>query len=111
MLSIFADPQPDILAEITEVARAYYRQSRLYQLTATDFFDWLELLPPATRATLSRQGFAVASHQLDFLRHCLELRGHAMRTYMMEQLSIPAYELWEKQRQFNGELPDSLCFS
>jgi hypothetical protein len=111
MLSIFTDPEPDTLAEITEVARAYYRQSRLYQLTATDFFDWLELLPPATRADLGRQGFAVASHQLDFLRHCLELRGHAMRPYMMEHLSVAAYEQWVKQHQFNGELPDSLCFS
>jgi len=111
MLSIFSDPTPDILAAITEVARAYYRQSQRYQLTATDFFDWLELLPPATRADLSRQGFAVASHQLNFLRHCLELRGHDMRAYMMEHLSVPAYEQWLKQHQFNGELPNSLLFS
>jgi hypothetical protein len=111
MLSIFTDPAPDTLAEITEVARTYYQLARRYQLTATDFFDWLALLPPATRADLGRRGFTGAGHQLDFLRHCLELRGHSMRAYMMEHLSIAAYEEWMKQHQFNGELPDSLVFS
>jgi hypothetical protein len=111
MQSILTEPTPNALTEITTAARAYYRQSVPLQLTATDFFDWLALLPAATRADLERQGFAVGGHQLAFLRHCLELRGYSMRQHMMEQLSVAAYELWEKHYEFNGDLPDSVCFN
>jgi hypothetical protein len=103
-----ADTAPEALAEITEAARAYYRRAAPLQLTATDFFDWLELLPVATRAKLLREGFSTGRYRLDFLRHCLEVRGYSMRQHMMECLSIAAYEAWEKHYEFNGDLPDCL---
>lgn len=111
MQPILPELMPDTLAEITTAARAYYRQSVALHLTATDFFDWLELLPVAQRAELEHLGFAVAGHQLAFLRHCLEQRGYSMREHMMAQLSVTAYELWRGHYEFNGDLPDSLCFS
>lgn len=102
---------PEALAEITAAARAYYHQAAPLQLTATDFFDWLELLPATTHADLLRAGFGTGRYRLDFLRHCLERRGYSMRQHMMACLPIAAYEAWEKHYEFNGSLPDCLPFS
>ncbi|MFD1468049.1 hypothetical protein ACFQ48_07415 [Hymenobacter caeli] len=100
---------PDQLTEISQAARGYYAQATRAQLTATDFFDWLRQLNPTERAEFQAKGFAVAQTERNFLRFALELRGISMREYMMEHLSLPAFELWIAHAEFNGDLPDRFC--
>ena len=100
---------PDLLTEITQAARAYYRQTAHIQLTATDFLDWLAQLNPADRANLTTRGFAGAQTELAFLRYCLEARAYSMRAHMMHHLSAAAYALWTQHAGFNGDLPDHFC--
>ncbi len=99
-------PMPDQLTEITRAARGYYAQAARVPITATDFFDWLKQLSPAGRAEFEAQGLAFAQTERAFLRFVLELRGISMLEYMMEHLSVPAFELWAAHAEFNGDLPD-----
>ncbi len=96
---------PDLLAEITHAARAYYAQTSNFPLTATDFYDWLASLPTARRAAVAAHGFSTSQAEPDFLRYCLECRGYAMRPFMAELLSVAAYALWAAHGEFNGDLP------
>jgi len=100
---------PDQLTEITHAARGYYAQAACVRITATDFSDWLQQLNPTERAEFQAKGFVVAQAERDFLRFALELRGLSMREYMMEHLSLPAFELWITHAEFNGDLPDRFC--
>jgi hypothetical protein len=95
----------DLLAQITSAARAYYAQAAYFQLTATDFYSWLDGLPPAQRAEVLARGFIASQAEPRFLRTCLEWRGHSMRAFMAERLSVAAYELWQHHGEFNGDLP------
>lgn len=95
----------DLLAEITTAAKAYYAQTIDFPLTAIDFFDWLDSLPPAHRADVLARGFLTSQGEPGFLRWCLEQRGYSMRTFMAEQLSVAAYAVWATHQQFNGDLP------
>ncbi|AWM33642.1 hypothetical protein [Hymenobacter nivis] len=96
---------PDLLAEITAAARAYYAQANALPLTATDFASWLDELPTAQRAGLLARGLPGGRAEPRFLRYCLECRGYAMRAFMAPRLSVPAYELWAAHGEFNGDLP------
>ena len=96
---------PDLLAEITQAAKAYYAQAAAFPLTATDFYDWLESLPPAQRATVLAQGFAASQAEPNFLRFCLEWRGYSRREFMASRLSVAAFSLWIANGEFNGDLP------
>ena len=84
----------NLLAEITQAAQAYYGQARAFPLTATDFYDWLEALPAARKATILAHGFVASQAEPGFLRFCLEWRGYSMRTFMAEHLSFDAFTLW-----------------
>ena len=96
---------PDLLAEITDAARAYYAQARELPLTATDFHAWLDELPVARRTELLARGLAASQAEPGFLRFSLEWRGLLMREFMAQQLSADAFELWETNGEFNGDLP------
>ena len=96
---------PDLLAEITAAARAYYAQANSLPLTATDFFSWLGELPATRRADLLARGLAASRAEPHFLRYCLECRGYAMRAFMAPRLSVAAYELWAAHGEFDGDLP------
>ena len=96
---------PDLLAEITTTARAYYAQAAALPLTATDFYDWLDTLSPAHRTEVLARGFTASQAEPDFLRFCLELRGLAMLGFMAARLSVAAFELWIANDEFNGDLP------
>lgn len=95
----------DLLAQITSAARAYYAQATYFQLTATDFYTWLDALPSSQRAEVLTRGFIASQAEPSFLRACLEWRGHSMRTFMAERLSVAAYILWQENGEFNGDLP------
>ena len=95
---------PDLLTEITRAARRYYAQAADVQLTATDFFDWLGQLIPAAAAVFQVKGFALAQHEWAFMRFALEARGLSMREWMMRELPVAAYQLWEANGEFNGDL-------
>ena len=99
------DIMPDLLAEITTTARAYYAQAAAFPLTATDFYDWLEGLAPTRRADVLARGFAARRAEPDFLRFCLEWRGLDMWGFMAARLSLAAFELWVANGEFNGDLP------
>ncbi|AMJ67779.1 hypothetical protein [Hymenobacter sp. PAMC 26628] len=96
---------PDLLSEITRAAKAYFAQASSLPLNAIDFNDWLATLPVARRAEVTARGFAASQAEPDFLRFCLEWRGHDMWGFMAGRLSIAAFELWEANGQFNGDLP------
>lgn len=96
---------PDLLAEITATARAYYAQAATLPLTATDFYDWLDTLPPARRREVLARGFSTGQAEPAFLRFCLEWRGQGMRSFMAARLSVAAFELWAAHGEFNGDLP------
>lgn len=96
---------PDLLAEITDAARAYYAQAHAVQLTATDFYAWLDELPVTRRAEVLARGQAASQAEPDFLRYSLEWRGNSMREFMAHRLSVAAFELWESHGEFNGDLP------
>lgn len=96
---------PDLLAEITQVAKAYYAQAAAFPLTATDFYDWLASLPPARRTDVRARGFAASPAEPGFLRFCLEWRGLDMWSFMAARLSVPAFELWISNGEFDGDLP------
>lgn len=96
---------PDLLAEITAAARAYYAQASQLPLTATDFHAWLDDLPPARRAEVEARGFLAGQAEPHFLRYCLEWRGHGMREFMAGRLSMRAFSLWEAHGEFDGDLP------
>lgn len=101
---------PDLLTEITKAAKAYYAQAQTFTLTATDFYEWMAELPPARRAEVRARGFVASHAEPDFLRHCLEWRGYAMREFMAGQLSVDAFALWMTNGQFNGDLPpNAVC--
>ena len=95
----------DLLAEITDAARAYYAQAYKLPLTATDFYAWLDDLSPARREEAVARGFAASQAEPDLLRYCLEWRGYGMREFMAEQLSMRAFSLWEAHGGFGGDLP------
>ena len=63
---------PDLLAEITAAARAYYVQANALPLTAIDFSSWLDELPATRRADLLARGLAASWAEPWFLRYCLE---------------------------------------
>lgn len=96
---------PDLLAEITRAAKEYYRQANALPLTATDFYDWLASLPAARKAEVMAHGFSACRAEPDFLRFCLEWRGHDMYSFMAGQLSVDAFTLWEASGGFDGDLP------
>ena len=96
---------PDLLAEITQAAKAYYKQAASFTITATDFYDWLDALPPARRTDVLARGFAASQAEPEFLRFCLEWRGYNCREFMASQLSIAAFDLWTSNGEFNGDLP------
>lgn len=96
---------PDLLAEITRVAKAYYVQANRLQITATDLYDWLATLPSARQEAVLHAGFSSSQTELDFLRFCLELRGYSMRSFLAEKISVAAYTLWVSYGEFNGDLP------
>ena len=96
---------PDLLAQITTAARAYYAQTGQFQLTAIDFYSWLDGLPLTQRAEVLAHGFIASQAEPKFLRACLEWRGYSMRTFMAERLSVAAYCLWQENGEFNGDLP------
>jgi hypothetical protein len=98
-------PMTDLLAQITTAARAYYAQANHLQLTATDFYSWLDELPLTRRAEVLARGFIASQAEPNFLRACLEWRGYSMRAFMAERLSVAAYELWHHHGEFNGDLP------
>ncbi len=54
----FIPPMPDLLAEVTAAARAYYAQANALPFTATDFLSWLDELPAVQRAGLLARGLA-----------------------------------------------------
>lgn len=85
---------PDLPAEITDAAKAYYAQAITFPLTATDFYDWLVSLPTSRRVEVLAHGFATSQAEPDFLRYCLEWRGYDMRAFMAGQLSADAFGLW-----------------
>jgi hypothetical protein len=95
----------DLLNEITAAAKAYYAQTSDFPLTATDFLDWMDSLPPARRADVLKRGFITSQSEPDFLRWCLERRGYSMCIFMAEHLSVAAYDIWFTHGQFNGDLP------
>ena len=96
---------PDLLAEITATARAYYAQVNELPLTATDFYSWLDELPVGRRAGGLARGLTTSRAEPDFLRYCLEWRGFMMRDFMAQHLSVAAFELWQASGQLNGDLP------
>ena len=96
---------PDLLSEITQAAKAYYAQASALPLTANDFYEWLVSLPVARHAEVTARGFAADQAEPDYLRYCLEFRGHSMWSFMAHQLTVPAFELWTTHNQFNGGLP------
>ena len=96
---------PDLLAEITQAAKAYYAQAAAFPLTATDFYGWLESLPTARRADVLARGFAASQAEPNFLRFCLEWRGYSCREFMASRLSVAAFELWISNEEFDGDLP------
>ena len=96
---------PDLLAEITDAARAYYAQAQAGQLTATDFYAWLDELPVTRRAEVVARGLAASRAEPDLLRYSLEWRGNSMREFMAHRLSVAAFELWQAHGEFNGDLP------
>lgn len=96
---------PDLLAEITRAARAYYAQVNELPLTATDFYAWLDDLPAPRRAEVLARGFVASRAEPGLLRYCLEWRGYGMREFMAQQLSAAAFELWEAYGEFDGDLP------
>ncbi|WP_210521841.1 hypothetical protein [Hymenobacter terricola] len=96
---------PDLLTEITDSAKAYYAQANAFPLTATDFYDWMAALPAARRAQVLAHGFTASQAEPDFLRFCLEWRGYDMRAFMAGRLSVAAFELWEANSEFNGDMP------
>lgn len=85
---------PDLLAEITHAAKAYYTQANALPLTATEFFEWWATLTVSRQAEVTARGFAASRAGPDFLRYCLKVRGYDMWGFMAEQLSIAAYQLW-----------------
>ena len=96
---------PDLLAEITTAARAYYAQLKAVDLTANDLQAWLDELPVARRADVLARGLAASRAEPAFLRFSLEWRGNGMREFMAQYLSVAAFELWEAHGEFNGDLP------
>lgn len=62
-------------------------------LTATDFYDWLESLPPKRRAEVRRRGLQASQAEPDFLRFCLEWRRIDLWSFMAANLSLPAFDL------------------
>ncbi|HEX8505992.1 MAG TPA: hypothetical protein VF630_11555 [Hymenobacter sp.] len=91
---------PDLLAEITNAARAYYAQATAVPLTAADFHAWLDELPPTRRAEAVACGPAASRAAPDFLRYGLEWRGLGMREFMAHRLSFAAFELWTRHGDF-----------
>ncbi|HEX8330255.1 MAG TPA: hypothetical protein VF629_22180 [Hymenobacter sp.] len=96
---------PDLLAEITQAAKAYYAQAAAFPLTPTDFQEWLESLPPARRAEALARGFVASQAEPHFLHFCLEWRGYNRREFMARHLSVAAFELWATHGGFDGDLP------
>lgn len=93
---------PDLLAEIDNATQAYCAQARGLALTATDFYDWLESLPPARRDEVRRRGLHASHAEQEFFRFCLEWRGIDMWSFMAANLSLPAFGLWVATGQQAG---------
>ena len=96
---------PDLLAEITHAARAYYQQLQQINCTETDFRDWLQTLPSAEREQMTASGFPIGCTRRAFQRYCLEWRGYSMREFMRAHLPMAAFNLWEVHNDFNDDLP------
>ena len=71
----------------------------------TDFHDWASTLASAWQAHVRAQGFAAAKAEPEFLRYCLEWRGHDVWSFMAGRLSVAAFTLWVTNGEFNGDLP------
>lgn len=84
----------DLSTEIDHAVWAYCAQARALTLTATDFHEWLESLPPARRAEARGRGFRASCAEPEFLRFCLEWRGLDLWSFLAANLSIAAFELW-----------------
>jgi hypothetical protein len=97
--------KPAVLAEIATATKAYCDQARCLQLTATDFYDWLDALPPARRALVKERGLRACRFEPNFLRFCLEWRGYDMWSFMAANLSLEAFEYWASHGQFAGQVP------
>jgi hypothetical protein len=97
----------DLLAEITKAARAYYQQLQEIQCTEADFQDWLRELSVSERQTAEDEGFTLVRTRRSFQRYCLEWRGHSMREFMSQHLSVAAFALWRTNHEFNGDLPEN----
>ena len=95
----------NLLTEIDHAARAYCVQARALTLTATDFYDWLESLPPTRRTEVRRRGFRASRSEPEFLRFCLEWRGIDLWSFMAANLSLPAFEFWTATGQKAGSRP------
>jgi len=78
---------------VTHATQAYYAQASALLLTATDLYHWLDSLPIHRRAEILKGRF-FACQQPDFLRHCLECRGHRLPDFMVRQLSLPEFAQW-----------------
>jgi hypothetical protein len=98
---------PDLLAEITHAARAYYQQLQEIKCSEVDFQDWLRELPLHERQAAESDGFALACTRRAFQRYCLEWRGKSMREFMSQHVSVSAFALWQINHEFNGDLPES----
>ena len=96
---------PDLLAKITAAARACYAQTDVLTLTTADLEAWLNELPAARQAEARAHGVAASWGVPQLLRYCLEWRGLGMREFMARQLSVRAFELWERHGEFDGDLP------
>ena len=78
---------------VTHANQAYYAQASALLLIATDLYHWLDSLPIHRRAEVLKGGFS-ACEQSDFLRHCLECRGHRLPDFMVRQLLLPEFSQW-----------------
>jgi hypothetical protein len=95
----------DLLTEINHASRAYCAQARALTLTATDLYDWLESLPPARRAEVRQRGLRASRAEPEFLRFCLERRGMDLWSFMADNLSRPAFDLWTAPGPCAGNWP------
>ncbi|GAC1381752.1 MAG: hypothetical protein NVS3B25_33400 [Hymenobacter sp.] len=89
---------------ITQAIQAYYDQAGALTLTATDFYHWLASLPAVRRAEVMKSRFSFL-HQPDFLRYCLERRGHRLPDFLARHLSLADFAQWVASGENKPTLP------